>query len=1529
MSVSIYKNNECRYNIDKLEKVVYLISEDALRKIHIDDGEAYVDQIVQEPLSLAVYDIVLSDTDELDERYKFTHTLTFSMNGYANYRDFDGRYYAIVKTIDGVYWLVNLMFPCKVTYTYTLDANGSHTDFTLATISNHPTLKIHGINHATPYECGYRYCKFDTLRLNEAKYSLRSSNNIKYTNDGFKDTVFNKNSAIFTETFNGKNVSHSLQFNIKFDDYKSSWHYNLLEFMNNKYAAIIKSSCGKYILTGFNFGLQPSFTVTSNDDFTMDNIQINLIDSHDNGDFIGETYDEIHETQESGSTYQFTLDYDAYECVGVGVAKYLLKKEADILGNPTGNYKCLVGYEERFAFLGDKLVGTFSETQEFPNSSCGGDDCKLQTSFPDSFVFNTSTCRQYSLIADTDWSIASSNNGITVSPNHGVANKSYTVEVCNTITPTDNPISATLTVSYCEKTKVYNVTVEKGNSCFTAGAVFDISANAQYVTVPTSCCVQAVTDSSNTVTNIIIQNSYFKVYVPQNNTGSIRVITLTVTFCDMTTAEVIINQGIGFERWIKESTTCVGNQLCDVERKYTGTTASDINTRTNETRTVNCVVSSQCSGSNTRWIDTVETTCSGGRKYVVQAEQVSTDGGQTWTLTGNKRLGAETADSPAECEGQEGYTKWVVEGYMCEGTTKYAAERLYTSTDNTNWIATDTYRRTSTVLETDSTDCGYIHGSDTWKCEKWEVDDGYICEGTTKYAREQRYVRNCADCNNCGTEWTATGVYRRTSTVLETNSVDCGYVKPSTAWTCTKWEVVQNDYICEDGTKYTKERKYVRDCEDCNNCSAPWNATDVYRRGSTVLEENSTDCGYNPSVTGNCSEYRDDGDTICNGYDKYKYLRKYVRNCNDCSDCEAAWSATSIYKQGTLVQANSIDCGYIPTDTYERWVEDGYMCDGYSKYKRLRKYISDDNVQWYETNTYKRGDLIEDNSFDCGYIPTENYYEWRVEGTMCDGFNKYNRERKYISSDGNRWFQTDIYRRGSLIESNSTDCGYVPRIEYEYQWVITTTTTCVGYNKYYLYKKQRRVKNSGAAWEDVVPTETSYNGNGTMTPQLIEENSPDCGYTPPVEPKYKWVLLDSSQYMCDECEGVQYRWVTVNTYCVEINLYGHQKRQFSENGENWYDVTPEETQEVIVEYNSRECGSAEYKIVSFGKYNDPYTSYCNGSDMYTITEDDVLGNEAQKANVTGATIGTCGTAIATNAFYGTSITALTIPSNITNIGNNAFGYSDITEITFESSTPPTIGTLIFSHSSIETIYVPCEAVDTYKAVANLDSYVDIIHGIPPCDGPTPPVSTNKFEATYTDGTSFSAVCDDTTSLTRDTTTAHTTNFDYMQTAIVGSCVNTIGSKAFYNCRALTSVTIPNSVTAINNQAFYGCKGLTSISLPDSIVTIENAAFIGCTSLITVSLPNGLTSVNNSLFRRCTSLNTAIIPSTVTSIDGYVFDGCTRLTSITVLATTPPSITNSFINYSNNCIIYVPSGSVETYKSHSIWGAYPDRIQPIS
>ena len=58
-------------------------------------------------------------------------------------------------------------------------------------------------------------------------------------------------------------------------------------------------------------------------------------------------------------------------------------------------------------------------------------------------------------------------------------------------------------------------------------------------------------------------------------------------------------------------------------------------------------------------------------------------------------------------------------------------------------------------------------------------------------------------------------------------------------------------------------------------------------------------------------------------------------------------------------------------------------------------------------------------------------------------------------------------------------------------------------------------------------------------------------------------------------------------------------------------------------------------------------------------------------------------------------------------------------------------------------------------------------------------------------------------------------------------VTSIGNYAFYYCKGLTSVTIPNSVTSIGGRAFEDCYGLTSITIPNSVTSIGNRAFSNC------------------------------------------------------------------------------------------------------
>ena len=123
--------------------------------------------------------------------------------------------------------------------------------------------------------------------------------------------------------------------------------------------------------------------------------------------------------------------------------------------------------------------------------------------------------------------------------------------------------------------------------------------------------------------------------------------------------------------------------------------------------------------------------------------------------------------------------------------------------------------------------------------------------------------------------------------------------------------------------------------------------------------------------------------------------------------------------------------------------------------------------------------------------------------------------------------------------------------------------------------------------------------------------------------------------------------------------------------------------------------------------------------------------------------------------------------------------------------------------------------------------------------------------------------------------------------IKGVTVTSIGEEAFYNCRSLTSVTIPDGVTSIGEDAFWNYTSLTSVTIPDSVTSIGGYAFHNCTSLTSVTIPDSVTSIGGYAFHNCTSLTSVTIPDSVTSIGEYTFSQCTSLTSVTI----PDSVTS--------------------------------------
>ena len=324
-------------------------------------------------------------------------------------------------------------------------------------------------------------------------------------------------------------------------------------------------------------------------------------------------------------------------------------------------------------------------------------------------------------------------------------------------------------------------------------------------------------------------------------------------------------------------------------------------------------------------------------------------------------------------------------------------------------------------------------------------------------------------------------------------------------------------------------------------------------------------------------------------------------------------------------------------------------------------------------------------------------------------------------------------------------------------------------------------------------------------------------------------------------------------------------------------------------------------------------TYSDGKGVLTFDDDiTLIGGSAFSGCTTLATITIpeSATTIGDYAFSScSSLTSVTIPDSVTTIGKSAFsGCSSLTSVTIPDSVT-SIGMEAFKGSTGE-LFVNCNIPD-----GNYYSYYGVFSG-------------SKFTS-----------------------------------VAIGDSVTTIGYAAFSGCSSLTSVTIPDSVTTIRDYAFRGCSSLTSVTIPDSVTTIRNDAFEDCSSLTSVYIsdlsawcrinfgsydanplyyagnlylnnelitdlviPSDITEIKSYAFSGCRSLTGVTIPDSVTTIGWRAFYVCSSLTRVYSKAVTPP--VGGYLMFYNNAsgrTIYVPTESVEAYKSAEYWSDYKSYI----
>ncbi len=131
------------------------------------------------------------------------------------------------------------------------------------------------------------------------------------------------------------------------------------------------------------------------------------------------------------------------------------------------------------------------------------------------------------------------------------------------------------------------------------------------------------------------------------------------------------------------------------------------------------------------------------------------------------------------------------------------------------------------------------------------------------------------------------------------------------------------------------------------------------------------------------------------------------------------------------------------------------------------------------------------------------------------------------------------------------------------------------------------------------------------------------------------------------------------------------------------------------------------------------------------------------------------------------------------------------------------------------------------------------------------------------------------------------NCSGLTSVVIPESVTSIGEYAFSKCSGLTSVTIPESVTTISPGAFSNCSGLTSVVIPESVTSIGASAFSNCSGLTSVAIPNSVSLIGSHAFLKCSNLITINLPESITEIGGKTFAFCSSLTSISI----PESVTS--------------------------------------
>lgn len=811
--VSEYKKS-CGYAVGTLKDFVYLIPYSADRFSYSIDNGMCSEVAMNDTagvIRIEGFQTSLKNTETLEGRFKYESEVsiyiheTLGKNLYDRLRYLiQNRWFVVVEDMQGVQYIQSVEFYSEFEYNISLtDQNSAQNRIQLRFkgSSNFPSMIMgHNISKGLTTALIEKDCRFiqggvKDFKMCESGYVIIKENNHEIskidTTGGrsFKNIDFIKKSFTYTQNYSNGQYEDTITFSIPLSDYKYYWHYNIIEFKDNRYVATFRTANDNMYVIGFSDGASASYVIeSSNAVNSLNKITITLKYIGSDGFYISSKDDSIFGTDDTTSwkpAPDMVNGVFTKECVGNGMAVITLIQRYTSSGTPLNEYLALQGYADRYSSLNIIGIYTLSDDVGFPltvaHASCVGGLCDTKNTISNPYSFDAyNTTQSFEFTTSCDYNFIGIPEWLDITPTGSAFEMTL-----NSAMPAESA-SATFYIETTDGTR-YPIIVNFTASGETTG--WDVLPREFYITHDsqniTANYLGDITDgnvefSSDTLTLVNIGGGSIIVRVPANNTNDIAYHFFTVkNKKNGESVDIKVIQSSMSEDW-----RTIDGYYCMDGDKYTKLElyVGGKGTKVYKAGTLIERGSSDCIVKETRWIQ-YDTFCDGVNEYALLKEQMSTDGGSSWTDTGETMKGALVEANSEKCNPD--HVKWQNTGeYRCENGNRCEVWAKYIDEEPNG--------------ETEGRNCVY----DPTNCPtefptKWELSTKTQCKDRGNGICDSWYLEEEFITYDGGSTWESLGIFRLSDTMAMKDDDNCNCPNHD-KWRYERWVWDGVGILCED-----------------------------------------------------------------------------------------------------------------------------------------------------------------------------------------------------------------------------------------------------------------------------------------------------------------------------------------------------------------------------------------------------------------------------------------------------------------------------------------------------------------------------------------------------------------------------------------------------------------------------------------------------------------------------------------------------------------------------------------------------------